>query len=313
MYLRKMEKNKINRNGYVDYVTIKNALEEAVSVLKSSYAAAGSNDSYVTDASVLLCHVIKCDRAYLYTHKDYKLDKADYKRYLNLIERRKQHEPVAYITGECEFMSLKFVVNNSVLIPRPETEILIEETIKNLNAEENNNEKKILDIGTGSGCIAISLAKYIKNSCITAVDISSSALEAAKENALINGVENKISFLKKDIFTGDLPGKQKVLYDAVVSNPPYIKHSMIKKLQPDVRDYEPLYALDGGEEGLDYLKYIINHVGSYLKPGGFLALETGYDQADKVAQLMENKFKIIGILKDLSGIKRVVTAANTYT
>ncbi len=311
MCLRKMERNKIKSNGCIKCITIETALSEAVNILKPSYADTCSNDNNaLTDASVLLCHVIKCDRAYLYTNKDYELEKSDYQRYLNLIERRKQREPVSYITGEHEFMSLKFIVNNSVLIPRPETEILVEETIKYLSSKENSTEKDMLDIGTGSGCIAISLAKYIKNSCITAIDVSPYALKTAKKNAVMNNVEERIHFVESNIFTGNLPNKQNILYDVAVSNPPYVKHSIIKNLQPEVRVYEPSYALDGGEDGLDFIKYIINHVGSYLKPGGFLALETGYDQADTAAQFMENKFKKIRVIKDLSGIKRVVAGFN---
>lgn len=218
----------------------------------------------------------------------------EYKKYMQIVEKRSSGIPYAYITGHKEFMKLDFIVNKNVLIPREDTEILVQEAIK-------INKKEILDMCTGSGCIAISLAKYIENSLVDAVDISKRALKIAMLNASKNNVN--INFIKSNLFK-----KVEKTYDLIISNPPYIKTEDLKNLQKEVKN-EPMRALDGGETGLYFYKKIINKAAEYLNENGFLLLEIGYDEAKEVSKLLQNNNYInIEIIKDLSGNDRVVKA-----
>lgn len=205
-------------------------------------------------------------------------------------------EPVQYIVGGCEFMSLWFNVNSSTLIPRCDTEILVEYLIDKLNGKQ----VRILDIGTGSGCIAISLAHYLPESEVLSIDISDKALKTAKENAKINGVSERCHFEHCDIlsYIPNFPA------DVVVSNPPYIPKADIHTLDKKVKEFEPLTALDGGEDGLIFYRRISNDIP--ISPEGILAFEVGIGQANDVANIMSERFKEIKIIKDLSGIDRVV-------
>ena len=199
-----------------------------------------------------------------------------------------------------EFMRMNFFVNEDVLIPRPDTESLVEEVI---SIAKRINAKKILDLCTGSGVIAISLAKYIKNSEITAVDISKKALNIAKKNAINNNVQNQITFVESNLF--EKIKKEK--YDVIVSNPPYIRRNVIKTLDKEVQR-EPKIALDGGYDGLDFYRKIINKSDEYLKFKGYLCLEIGYDQKIDVIELIENEEKYVETYckKDLYGNDRVI-------
>ena len=214
-------------------------------------------------------------------------------KYLVMLEKRVNDIPFAYIVGHKEFMKLDFIVNENVLIPRGDTEILVEEALK-------YKKNKILDMCTGSGCIAISLAYYLENEAdVTAVDVSEAALNVAKQNANKNNVD--VKFIHSDLFA-NVTEK----YEMIVSNPPYIEREVIKNLQSEVQN-EPVLALDGGLSGLDFYEKIIPKAKEHLETNGILILEIGYDQAENVQKLMiENEYKNIRVVKDLSGNDRVV-------
>lgn len=212
-----------------------------------------------------------------------------------MAERRKRGEPLAYIIGSAEFMGMKFKVTPSTLIPRQDTETLVEKTADYIGSAS----ARVLDIGTGSGCVGISIASLCKNTDVTLLDISPGALKTAEENAELNGV--KVNTLLCDIMT-DIP---KDKFDVIVSNPPYIKSDVIKTLQTEVKDYEPITALDGGYDGLMFYRRICLVSRELLNEGGLLAFETGYDEADEVSRLMTG-FADVTVCKDLSGNDRVV-------
>lgn len=222
------------------------------------------------------------------------------RKFNDAIARLKSGEPVQYIVGECEFMSLVFEVNSKTLIPRSDTEILVESVFELCRDKEN---VRILEIGSGSGCVAVSLAHLMPNSKVISLDISDEALLVARRNAEKNGVFERVEFIRHNIMEGFPDFKN--LHDAVVSNPPYIPHADIEKLEKKVRAFEPLTALDGGADGLDFYRFISKN--APLKDGGLLAFEVGINQAEAVAALMEERFSDITITKDLSGIDRVVT------
>jgi len=284
-------------------MTIRDALRKGTDIIKSA-----GIETPTLEAGVILCHVLGCDKIYIYTHGDAELHPSQEKKYFELLEKRTSGVPVQHITGCQEFMSLPFKVNEHVLIPRQDTEILVEavmDWVKN-QKRQIRDEIKIMDIGTGSGCIAVSLAYYIENSVITAIDISEMALKTAKLNAEANNVADRITFVHSNLFK-DIPNEHPDrMYDIIVSNPPYIPTEDIKHLQKEVRCFDPIAALDGGQDGLEFYRAIIDGVNDFLKPGGLLALEVGFGQADDVAALMNGKFEDIRKKKDLSGTERVV-------
>jgi release factor glutamine methyltransferase len=255
------------------------------------------------EAEILLSHALHMDRIRLYIDFDKEIDKKDLETFKGFLTRRVKGEPAAYITGSKHFMSLIFNVTADVLIPRPETELLIENAIELSKAFQG--KISVLDIGTGSGIIAVSLAKFIGDISIYATDSSKKALEVAVENAKKHGVENKIQFIEADLFP-----KDDQRYDIIISNPPYIKTSDIKGLQPEIRNFEPLAALDGGPDGLDCYRRIAEKAAGYLKEGGFLLLEVASDSAKDVAVLIQDalKTKNLRIKKDLNGLERVIVA-----
>jgi release factor glutamine methyltransferase len=283
---------------------LKKVLDDGISILKS-----GNIEAPAAEAGVLLCHVLNKDRTFIFVHPEYILSDHEGADFFKLIDSRLKGKPSQYLTGFQEFMSLKFKVDSNVLIPRQDTEILVESVIDHVKDLEDT-ECKILDIGTGSGCIAVSLAYYIKNSKVTAVDISEGALNIAGENARALGVEEKTTFIKSDLFN-NLKNKEGS-FDIIVSNPPYIPSIDIKELQPEVRDFEPLGALDGGTDGLDYYRILTKNAADFLKINGLLAFEVGFDQALQVAELMRENGYSTRIIKDLSGIDRVVTGVNSF-
>jgi len=285
-------------------MVLRDALNKGVEALRRA-----NIEAPVVEAGVMLCSVLGCDRVYLYSHNDRILSEGEQARFFEMIRRRTEGMPVQYITGHQEFMSLDFMVKPGVLIPRQDTELLVEAVIKHAESQISKNnlrQIRILDIGTGSGCIAVSLAYYIKDSRITAVDISEEALEIARVNAVINGVGDRVTFLKSDIFS--CLEKSRDRFDIIVSNPPYIPTGDISGLQAEVRDYEPSIALDGGCDGLDFYRAVIKEAPAFLEPGGFLAFEVGYNQAGAVSAMMDVGFSNIQVYKDLSGIDRVVAA-----
>ncbi len=215
------------------------------------------------------------------------------------LKRLKKGEPVQYIAGQCEFMSLEFEVNPATLIPRCDTEILVESVI---DFCKDKKSPKILEVGSGSGCVSVSLAHFLPDARILAVDISKDAISVAKRNAEQNKVADRVEFKQHNILEGFL--NLNFTPDIVVSNPPYIKSEDIKTLDKKVRDFEPCLALDGGEDGMDFYRFISKN--AIINEGGLLAFEVGIDQANQVSEIMAERFSDIKILKDLAGIERVV-------
>ena len=229
---------------------------------------------------LLMQSILNQTRQYVIVNDMEELEKNKEKQYFSAIKILKKGIPIEHITHQKEFMKLNFFVDKNVLIPRQDTEILVEEVIK---IAQKTNAKKILDLCTGSGAIAVSLAKYLPQSEITAIDISNDALKIAKKNAVSNNVENQITFISSDMFTNLNEEK----FDIIVSNPPYIKTNVIDNLDIQVKN-EPHIALDGGKDGLYFYKKIINESYQYLKYKGFLCLEIGFDQKIDVIEIIEN-------------------------
>lgn len=252
------------------------------------------------DAEILLAHVLNCRRLSLYVDSDKKLPLDTIFRFNELINQRLEGVPVAYLTNSKDFMGLSFAVNQNVLIPRPETEILTElvgEYLRGLNCDVT-----FADLGTGSGAIVISILKFVKSARAVAVDISAEALEVAKFNATKFHVKDRIEFFLGDLFT-PLAGRT---FNAIVSNPPYISTGELATLQAEVQQ-EPRLALDGGADGLNFYRRIISDAPKFLVSGGLLAVEIGINQATAVKTLMEVAgFVSVEIFKDLSGLERVV-------
>lgn len=251
-------------------------------------------ESYILDTHILLCEFLKKDKTFIFTNRDFVVENE--REFFALVERRAKNEPIAYITGHCEFMSLDFEVNTGVLIPRADTEILTQCII------DYAGERPIsmLEIGTGSGCISISCAKYCDNLKITAVDFSEQALETAKRNAKKHNINN-IDFLKMNILE-DFPNMR---FDIVASNPPYIETDVIPSLMNDVKNYEPLSALDGGNDGLIFYRRIAEKA----RGCGLIAFEVGHNQSGAVSEILfEYGYKSIKVFRDLSSIERVVLA-----
>jgi release factor glutamine methyltransferase len=263
------------------------------------------------DAEVLLCDILKTKRILLYTNLEKELSEEEVSRYRESVRRRGNLEPVAYILGEKEFYSLNFKVNSAVLVPRPETEILVERAVKEaekiLKTKKEGELLKVLDIGTGSGCIAVALAKEIKNIKIMAVDISKDALAVAKENACNNGVEDKIKFYYADVFSA----ARDVEFDIVVSNPPYIPEND-KGVMKDVDMHEPSSALYAGVDGLDVFRKIAGGLDKHLTENGCALFEFGEGFSGRVGSLFDkNIFPRSEIINDLSGKERIIFLAKT--
>lgn len=265
----------------------------------------------MTEEEILLTSILNCSRANLYT-RDVSLDAQKYKRLLQCLSLRSRGFPLQYILGEVEFFGLVFKVDRRVFIPRPETEILVETVLEiassfKLHAAGLN----ILDIGTGSGNISISLAKFLKDCRIIAVDISKQAIVIAKNNAVLNDVEAKVSFIEQDLF--DLQpaacSLQPKSFDFIVSNPPYIPKNALKGLQREIR-YEPQIALDGGDDGLDFYLRIIKEAPKFLNRDGLLLMEMGFGQCPRIKELIRVScnFEIMDIIRDYNGIERVMVA-----
>ncbi len=265
-------------------------------------------DNPELESELLLAHTLKIPRQKLWLQKEGQISIDAFENIKSLIERRKAREPMAYILGKREFWSMDFEVNPSVLIPRPETEILIEHFFKILNETKKTKVLKILDLGTGSGILAITVAKEIPNSNVFAVDISKKALKVAQQNAFNHNVP-QIKFILGDIL-GDWEFIDDDSFDFILTNPPYIPSKNILKLMPDVSDWEPLLALDGGKNGLDFYYQIISNSPNFLSPGGALIVEVGDEQGQTVAHLLElnSNFEKPQVIKDYSGCDRIVSS-----
>ena len=256
------------------------------------------------EAEILLAHSLGLKRIELYTRHETILKPEELAKFKELIKRRSQNEPIAYITGNQPFMSLNFIVNRSVLIPRPETEQLVAVAIDTIKSSPvPRHPSLIADIGTGSGAIAVTIAKFVKDVKIIGIDTSEEALKIARQNAEQHQVTDRCEFRHGDLFE---PIQEK--FDLILSNPPYIPTAVIDTLAVDVKDWEPRQALDGGEDGLTYIRKIINEAPDHLKPGGLLLIEIGFDQGDKAKSIAETirKYKEIKIIKDLSGKDRIL-------
>ena len=271
-------------------------------IIKYSQEIASISDTPRLDVELLLQKCLgDVDRIYIHINLDKKLSDNQKEHFLSMIKDRLNGRPIAYILGHREFMGLDFYVKEGVLIPRPDTETLVEEIIEICKDKYVN----ILDIGTGSGAITVSLAKYLPKSKLTSFDISDIPLEVGKINAINNGVDNKIEFIKSDLFSAI---KEKdIKFDVIVSNPPYIRKADMNTLHTQVKDYEPYNALEGGIDGLDFYKSITEQSHLYINKGGVLAYEVGHDQAQDVAMIMQNNgYTNIYTKKDIQGIDRVV-------
>lgn len=253
------------------------------------------------DVETLLQKVLDVDRLYILLNLDKSLSDDEEKLFNKFIKERLNNRPIAYIVENREFMGLDFYVKEGVLIPRPDTEVLVEEVVE---LGKDKGAINILDIGTGSGAITVSLAKYLENAKITSVDISDIALKIGKKNAQSNDVDDRITFIKSDLFTNI---EKNMKFDIIVSNPPYIKREVIETLDKQVKDFEPYNALEGGIDGLDFYRAITTQGKNYLNKGGILAYEVGHDQSEDVSKLMEkNGYTNIYTRKDLQQIDRVV-------
>lgn len=247
------------------------------------------------EAFYIIEYVLHLSRSMFFLKKKDMVSEQDINNCLTIAEKRRQHVPLQYILGTQEFMGLNFKVTPDVLIPRQDTEGLVEEVLKYVKPG-----MKVLDMCTGSGCIAVSIAKYAENVQVSAADISVKALEIARENAVANDVQ--VNFIESDMFQ-QITQK----YDMIISNPPYIKSQVVTTLMPEVRDYEPHLALDGKEDGLYFYRKLAKEAGKFLTPGGMLCLEIGYDQGVDVAQLLQEQgFQQVRVEQDLCGLDRNV-------
>lgn len=276
-------------------MTIMEAIKKGMIELKNS-----NIETPKLNARLLMQFTLNKSRQYIIVNDQQKLESMEENKYFNRIKKMKEGIPLEHIIHQKEFMKLNFYVDEKVLIPRQDTEILVEEVIK---IAKNTNANEILDLCTGSGAIAISLAKYLNNSHITAIDVSVDALQIAKKNAINNGVQNQITFINSDMFT-ELKNKK---FDIIVTNPPYIKKHVINDLEIQVKK-EPYIALDGGEDGLKFYRKIIKESYEYLKYKGYLCMEIGFDQKIDVIELIENeeKFENTYSKKDLYDNDRII-------
>jgi len=257
-------------------------------------------DSARLDAELLLGHVLNKNRLQLYMEFDQIVTTEYLTQYREFIKKRVEHVPVAYLTNHKEFMSLSFYVDENVLIPRPETEILVETVLK-----LSSDDCTVLDLGTGSGAIVVTLAKQRSNWEFIASDISTEALAVAGKNAQQHEVEDRITFSQGDLFKVFQDASMK--FDCIVSNPPYIPSGDISSLMPEVRDYEPRVAIDGGSTGLDVIERMLAEAAKFLAENGQLVFEFGYQQSDAVRNLIQSNPQYTGyeIIKDYADIERV--------
>jgi len=270
--------------------------------LSADYLDKKGIESPRINAELMLAHILDCKRLDLYLSFDRPLSEEEVSRYRTYLKRRGEFEPLQYILGSVEFYGLPFAVNSSVLIPRQETEILVEEIINRYRSKEN---LAILDIGTGSGNIAVSLARSLPGSVLTAIDISKGALELAEKNAVMNKVENQIKFIQHDILNNGTFGGG---FDIIVSNPPYVSMKEFEELRPELKVYEPRHALTDDSDGLIYYRAIISKSVAMLKPGARLFFEIGAGQAEDVKIIfVQNNFSGVEITNDYLGIQRVIT------
>lgn len=261
------------------------------------------------DAELLLLNTLDISRASLLANPARELAPQQLHTYNAAIARRLRHEPIQYITGTQEFYGLQLRVTPAVLIPRPETEHLVEAVLKHFQAylPSSGNPIHIADIGTGSGAIAIALAAHLPQATVTALDLSAEALRIAEANAASHNLTSRIRFLRSDLLSALSPSERRLHFDAIVSNPPYVPLSDAPKLHPQVRDHEPASALFAGSDGLEIYRRLIPQAREALKSGGILALEIGHGQQDSLTDLLAS-WTDLAFLDDLQGIPRVALA-----
>jgi len=251
------------------------------------------------NAETIISHVLKMKRLDIYLHLGNEISEVQINMIFKIASRREKHEPLQYILGETEFFGYKIKVNKSVLIPRPETELLVEKIIF-----EEKKANSVLEIGTGSGAIIIALAKNLDLKIIDAIDISETALKKAKQNAALNNIE--INFFQSDLFE-NITTK----YDLIVSNPPYISQEEYEQLPIEIKDYEPKSALQADNNGLYFYKKILQNAKEHLTESGKIYFEIGYDQAEKITEIAKkNGFSDIQVFKDLNGFDRIMRIIN---
>jgi release factor glutamine methyltransferase len=287
---------------------IRAALKQGIAQLREAHVP-----SFTLAAELLLLHVLARDRTWIYSHPEEKVSPADADHFFELLARRATGEPTQHLTGKQEFWGLEFEVTPDVLIPRPETEHLIEVALDRLAVREIRAGRKqtltgeglqIADIGTGSGCIAITLAKELPAATIHATDISPAAMAVAQRNAARHEVANRIHFVR-----GNLLEDVQIRFDLVVSNPPYVGRREKETLEREVRDHEPELALYGGEEGYEFYAELITQSAAHLKPGGLLVLELGHNSLPAVQPLLDTPtWTNVSVTNDLAGIPRVIAA-----
>jgi release factor glutamine methyltransferase len=313
---------------------VRTALKQGIHLLREARVP-----SDTLAAELLLLHVTRRDRTWLYAHPEELLDPKIIASYFSLLRRRTAGEPTQHLTGKQEFWGLEFEVTPDVLIPRPETEHLLEVALDRLAVRELRSGRDpkltgegltIIDIGTGSGCIAIALTKELREAKIYATDISSAALAVAQRNATRLGFPNRITFLESDLFSAfssssdssprrspvaghrSLSFNRSPLFDLIISNPPYIGRKETRTLPTEVRDHEPTSALYGGEEGYELYGLLIPEAARHLKPSGLLVLELGHDSLPAVRPLLETpQWTNLLVTNDLAGIPRVLSAERT--
>jgi release factor glutamine methyltransferase len=282
-------------------MTIKQLLNQAVNRL----SGVDDEQEIILDARLLLEYTLDCNRAYMILHENDEIEQQVCEQYFQYIEERVHGKPIEYIMHKAYFYGYEFKVNEYTLIPRPETEELVSYALDKL---EIGQRQKIFDVGSGSGCIGIALCKSNENIYCVSIDRSKDAIQIGKYNAKFNGVSDRMSFVESDLFQGideDYIGE----VDMILSNPPYIRSADIQELSSKVKDYEPMMALDGGQDGLIFYKAISAEAKRYLKKGGWLLFEVGHDQAEEVMNILEEeKYHHITCKKDLFKIDRIVMA-----
>lgn len=282
--------------------TIAKAIDQGAARLRLSRI-----DSERRTAGVLLGHALAVDRTHLLTRSEENVSDLDYETYLRLIERRAAGEPLQYITGHQEFYGLDFIVTPDVLIPRPETEFLVERVIK-LVGESKEEAPLVIDVGTGSGCVAVAVSVRMPQARVIATDVSLAALDVARENAFRNGVRDRIQFIAGDLLT-PLAGRElEGRIDILASNPPYVNEARPDLIQREVREWEPGEALFGGAHGLELYGRLLADGSKWVRPDGYLVLEIGYDQLDAIRDIIAaSEWELVDVTSDLQGIPRTLT------
>ncbi|MDR1495955.1 MAG: peptide chain release factor N(5)-glutamine methyltransferase [Clostridiales Family XIII bacterium] len=282
-------------------------IKEIISVAENILRESGDAD-YKVDAEMLLSHAIKYDPQKIFMNWAKEVDDDHAEIFFAMVQKRAEGTPTQYLTNEQDFKGRRFYVDENVLIPRPETELLTDEVSAYL--KDNKSAKTALDLGTGSGVIAISLAKKFPSLKLTASDISEGALAVAERNASRIGVKGQIRFTRSDVFDGFKTGFTGSKWDLIVSNPPYIRTSVLPTLQREIYEHEPITALDGGEDGLDFYRRIIDGAPTFLRKTGAVFFEIGYDQAHDVTTLFRENgnYVRVAVTPDIAGHDRVISA-----